>query len=209
MKIEKDQIKNLCEEEYILIVLLSNYFDNNFKSTYIEPSNNIKRKDILLQLKKLKLLKTSTYPKFRENKFNFEEEKKRVDGSLENVIDKGLENLLIECTSEKSQFNLLFYSIFSKKEDIFNYILKIYEANPHYKEDDLFILFMIKSGNITQLIKEKSEFIFSNFFIILCLLIDNYEYFDRNSITTFFTNLNSVESKLVKYLHNSLENSSR
>lgn len=184
--------------EYILIYLLNYFIENNFNSTFLDMSNLSKRKDLISHLKKLKLLnKENQASSSNKPTFKLNEEVQPVNPTIGNIIDKGLERLLVECYNEKSPANFFFFSIFGRKEDLFNYISTIFEENPKYKEDDLYILFMIKSGNISQLMKEKKDYLYSNFFSILCLLIQNYEYFDDVNVSLFLKQLNDSESNYV------------
>jgi hypothetical protein len=160
------------------------------------------RKELINNIKKLKLhneVKLSAH-NINDKLFKFEDEKKVVDYNINNIIDNGLEKLLVECYNEKNSTNFVFFSIFGRKEDTYNYISTIFEENPKLKDDNLYILFMIKSGKITQLIKEKKEFLYNNFYSIFLLLIQNYDYFDDINVNLFFEQLLRAESKYVIYL---------
>lgn len=98
--------------------------------------------------------------------------------------------------------NFVMLSLFGKKDELFSYVLNMFNQNQHMKEDEFYILFMIKSGNINQLIKEKKDLLYREFYSILYILLDNYEYFDEFNVNLFFESLLKSDSEYVYSLYN-------
>jgi hypothetical protein len=194
-------------EEYILFYVMNSYLENNFKCYLIDKTSNNStsiRKTLINSLKSLKLINFTNDNLISQKKIKLTNEIEPVDSGISNIIRHGIDKLLVQCYNEKSGSNLLFFSLFGNKEDIFMYISTIFEENPHFKEDDFYLLFMIKSGSIKKLVSEKSDYIFNNFSKIFVMLIQNYEYFESNCINSFMKFLRETDSSKVIFIN--LEN---
>jgi hypothetical protein len=198
-KIIKKEIKNIKLEDFVMISLFNNFLAGNMKSSILTDVEF--RKDFIKNIKSLKLINESKqkentnfpYEMFSDTKDLF-----KSKWNLQDVLDIGIERILSECYKGKNIRNFMFLSVFGKQEDIFNYLLEIFKENPDYKKDFFYILFMIRSGNITQLITEQKDFLFQNFYNLFCLLIENLEFFYDMNILFLFEMMLKTDSIYVR-----------
>lgn len=169
-------------------------------------TDTIARKDFIKQIKSLDLnrdytkgttlFKNSHTPDLFKDKF----ENLQSQINLENILKNGMEKLISDTYKEKRKnfTNFIFLSVFGKQEDIYNYILEIFKENSELKQSEFYILFMIRSGQIKNLVIEQKDILFQNFYFIFLILLENLEYFYDINVHLFFETLLFTESTYVK-----------
>jgi len=186
-----------------MISLLNNFLAGNMKSSILTDVES--RKDLIKNIKSLKLINQSKQKESKNFPYEFfldTKDKLNANLNFQDVLDNGIERILSECYKGKNIKNFIILSVFGKQEDIFNYLLGIFKENHEYKKDFFYILFMIRSGNITQLIEEQKDFLFQNFYNLFCLLIENLEFFYDMNILFLYEKMLKTDSIYVriKYL---------
>jgi hypothetical protein len=139
--------------------------------------------------------KGSFKPSTKENiSSGFKTDEYAIDTSFENILYKSVDKLLVDCYRGKNLKDLMFLSLFSEPHELYNYMLSFYDQQ---EKDDLYILLMLKAGNIENLVKENKDYIYKNFFSLIYLLLENIQKFGEENLKYLLNLLLSEESKYV------------
>lgn len=195
-KILRKEIKKVSLSEYITVNVLNNFFENNLRCDLLDINNSYKRKEIYKNFQSLKInVKDNTqYNNISFSKL-FHEDTSETSYSLKFLFENSMENLLVNCYEKLTPQNFAFFSIFAKKEDIYNYISAIFEQSPTYKTQDFYIIFMLKSGKISKLIKERTDYLYMNFYSFIFIILTNFDMLEETNISLFLNSLLKAESE--------------
>jgi hypothetical protein len=134
----------------------------------------------------------------------FETDSYEINSSFENISNQSLDKLLVNCYRGKNLKNLIFYSIFAKPNELYSYILSFYDEGG--RKDDLYMLLMLKSGNLETLVKEQKDYLYEKFYTLLFLLLENINHFSEELIKTFLQYLLRENSQYVRKFDLFIEN---
>eukprot|EP00340_Litonotus_pictus_P006652 CAMPEP_0170527742 /NCGR_PEP_ID=MMETSP0209-20121228/13212_1 /TAXON_ID=665100 ORGANISM="Litonotus pictus, Strain P1" /NCGR_SAMPLE_ID=MMETSP0209 /ASSEMBLY_ACC=CAM_ASM_000301 /LENGTH=1409 /DNA_ID=CAMNT_0010818475 /DNA_START=216 /DNA_END=4445 /DNA_ORIENTATION=+ len=165
---------------------------------YFNIKNNMKN---VINATKLKTINTNNFSASTDN--THKEDVKntsnppKTSSLFNSILSKGFTQTLVDCMFEMNMENLITISLFGSKDDLFNMVKIYFDNNNHLKNSELYILFMIKQGNTSLLVKDCSKFINDNFMKILIILFENQESFFSEELIKKF--LSSILKKKYKF----------